>query len=206
MPPAEPEVPEEVTDPEEPEAVAEDPQEPAVEEESMEEEPEEEQLELSEELSRIIAKADDLISHEMPEGIHIPEEPEPPDPFAFAQDEEEIDDSDIPYDPLMEEQPEPESGKKKKKAEKKFADPKYKRRKKRFLATVLILLLLALAAMGGLWYYQNLYLQTIDGLTITGDRSQITVQVDSQIEEGLLNVTCLDNYGKADTKTLTNGI
>lgn len=169
------------------------------------EEPEEELPELSDELSRIFAKADDLIAHETPEGIRIPEEPETEDPFAFAQDEEEIDDSDIPYDPLMEDEPEPENDKKKKKNQKRFADPKYKRRRQRFFAAILILLLLVLAAMGGLWYYQNLYLQTIDSLTITGDRSQITVYVDSQIEEELLSVTCLDNYGKADTKALVNG-
>lgn len=161
-------------------------------------------LALSEELSRILAKADDLIAHETPEGIHIPEEPEPPNPFAFAQDEEEIDDSDIPYDPLMED-PEEDAPKKKKKSEKKFADPKYKRRRKRFLAILLTIPVLILIVMGGLWYYQNQYLQTIDNLTITGDRSQITVMVDSRIKEDLLNVTCLDNYGKSETKSLTGG-
>lgn len=197
--PAEPELPEEI--PEEPEEAEETPAEAV----DAEPEPEEEPLALSEELSRILAKADDLISHETPEGIHIPEEEEPPNPFAFALDEEEIDDSDIPYDPLMDEEPEADSGKKKKKSEKKFADPKYKRRKKRFLAAVLTLLFLALAAVGGKWYYENLYLQTIDAITITGDRSQIMVQVDSQIDEGLLSVTCLDTYGKSETKALTDG-
>lgn len=214
--PGTPEIPEEPEDveesevPEDAEASEEPDEEEPVDAEKSEEpeatpEPEEAPIQLSEELSRIIAKADDLIAHETPEGIRIPEEPEQPDPFAFALDEDEIDDSDIPYDPLMEDDPEPVSGKKKKKSEKKFADPKYKRRKKRFLAAVLTLLLLALAAIGGLWYYQNQYLQTIDGLTITGDRSQIIVQVDSQIKDSLLSVTCLDNYGKSDTKTLSDG-
>ena len=188
------------------------PEEPLEEEEQPEEEvqeaaaePEigEEPLVLSEELSRIIAKADDLIAHETPEGLQIPEEPELPDPFAFAKDEEDFDDSDIPYDPLMEEEPEPETKQKKKRGE--FADPKYRRRRKGFFRFLLTVLILALLGCAGFWYYQNLYLLPIDHLTITGDRSQIVVQVDSQIEDDRLNVTCLDNYGKSVTKQLTDG-
>lgn len=168
-------------------------------------ETEEEPLVLSEELSRIISKADDLIAHETPEGIRIPEEPELPDPFAFALDEEEIDDSDIPYDPLMDEEPERERKGKKKRSEKKFADPKYKQRRKGFLRFLVTLLILALVAAAGVWYYQNQYLHTIHALTITGDRNQIIVQVDSEIDDNLLQITCRDNYGKSTTQSPADG-
>ena len=168
-------------------------------------ESQEEPLVLSEELSRIISKADDLIAHETPESIRFPEEPELPDPFAFALDEEEIDDSDIPYDPLMEEEPEPQAVSKKKRSQKKFADPKYKQRWKHFARFLVTLVILALMAAAGIWYYQTQYLQTIHALTITGDRHQITVQVDSEIDDQLLQVTCRDNYGKSSTKTLSGG-
>ena len=180
-------------------------QEPPSEPEPSFPESEEEPLVLSEELSRILAKADDLIAHEVPEEIQIPEEPEAPDPFAFAQDEEEIDDSDIPYDPLMEEEPEPDSKRKKKRSEEKFADPKYKRRRKRFGRFLVTVLLLAAAAAAGLWYYRNLYLQTVRDMIVSGDRSQITVQVDSDISDHKLSVTCMDNYGKSQTKSLSDG-
>ena len=105
-------------------------EEPSADPEEEEEEPsadpeeeEEKTVVLSEELSRIFARADDLISHETPEGVQIPEVPEEPDPFAFVLDEEEIDDSDIPYDPLMDDEPEiiPE----KKRHTRKYADPMY---------------------------------------------------------------------------------
>lgn len=197
--------PESSSDIEEAPAVSPDP-EPLPESEESQEEPEE-PLVFSPELSRILEQADDLIAHETPEGISFPEEPEQPDPFAFAQDEEEIDDSDIPYDPLMEDELETETKKKGKKwkTEKRFADPKYKKRRKRFFAVLIMLILLAAVAMGGLWYYQNLYLKTIDNLVITGDRNQITVQIDSQIDESLLSVTCQDTYGKSETKDVTGG-
>ena len=194
------EIPEAIPE-EEPEA--EPAEEPAAEEPS---EDEEENLVLSEELSRILSKANDLIAHETPEGIQIPEEPELPDPFAFARDEEEIDDSDIPYDPLMEDEPEPEGKKKKKRSEKKFADPKYQRRRKGVVRILITLLILAVLAAAGVWYYQNLYIQTIHNMTITGDRTQITVQVDSSIDDGKLSVVCQDNYGKSSTQKLSDGV
>ena len=49
----------------------------------------------------------------------LPEIPEAPDPFAFVkEDSGEIDDSDIPLDPVMEDD-EPPASKKKKKGQKK---------------------------------------------------------------------------------------
>ena len=159
--------------------------------------------ELSEELSRIIARADELIAHQTPEGVRVPDIPEAPNPFAFVLDEEEIDDSDYPYDPLMEEPP--ETNPKNRRPQKLFADPKYKHRRKRLLKGLMALLFLALAGAGGFWYYRNIYLQPIDGLILSGDRSQIIVQVDSRIEDSKLNAICQDNYGNSVTKTLENG-
>jgi len=168
------------------------------------EEPAEESLILSEELSRIIAKADDLIAHETPEGVQIPDVAEEPDPFAFALDEEDIDDSDIPYDPLMEEE-ETAEPQKKKKHQRKYADPRYKQRRKRFVSALLGIAVFVVVALAGFWYYQNQYLQVIDDITITGNRNQIIVQVDTKIEESLLRVTCQDNYGKSETVSLYDG-
>lgn len=168
--------------------------------EGPEEDPEEE-LVLSEELSSILAKADDLIAHETPEAIQVPEV-ETEDPFAFAQ-EEEIDDSDIPYDPLMEEDPEePEA---KKKNEKKYIDPKYARRRRRIRNALITLLALAAIGAGSFWYYQNLFLQAVNALTITGDQTQITVQVDSSADNDSLTVSCLDENGKGKTQSLIGG-
>ena len=158
---------------------------------------------LSEELSRIFARADDLISHETPEGVQIPEVPEEPDPFAFVLDEEEIDDSDIPYDPLMDDEPEiiPE----KKRHTRKYADPKYKRRWRRFGLTLVSLLVAALIGVGIFWYYRTVYLQPVHDLIISSDRTQITVRLDTSVDDELLSVTCSDNYGNSKTQKVLNG-
>lgn len=61
--------------------------------------------EMSDELSRMMEKAEDLLSHETPEGVTIPEIPEKPDPFGFvAKNFDEIDDTDVPFDPVMNEE------------------------------------------------------------------------------------------------------
>ena len=153
----------------------------------------------------ILAKADTLIQHEPPEGVVLPELPDAPDPFAFAkEDSEELDDTDIPLDPVMEVE-EATVPKKKKKGQKKYADPKYKRRTKRLIATLTFLLALCMAGLAGFWYYQNIYLQAIHHIVINGTRDQLTVFVDTDAEEGLLTVTCSDNHGNSQNLPLSNG-
>lgn len=157
------------------------------------------------EFAGVLAKADDLISHVPPAGVVLPEIAEPEDPFAFAKDDlDEIDDSEIPTDPLMEtEEPAPP---RKKKAEKKFADRKYQRRAKRLMSTLTFLLALCLAGLAGFWYYQNIYLQAIDQILIKGTRDQLTVVVDTQVKESLLQVTCSDSHGNTNSQPLRDGV
>ena len=158
--------------------------------------------EMSDELSRILEKADDLIAHETPEGVVLPEIPDPPDPFAFAkEDSDEIDDGTIPREPLMEE----ESDAQPRKVTKKFADQSGKRLAKKLLTTVVILLILAGIGFGGYWYYQNIYRQTIRGIDIDGTKQSLTVSIDSDVDDALLQVTCSDNQGNTMTQGVLNG-
>ena len=155
------------------------------------------------EFSGILAKVDEMIQHAAPESVVLPEIPDAPDPFAFVkEDSDEIDDSDIPRDPLMEEE-EPAPVKKKK--EKKFIDSKYKRRTKRLIATLTFLLALCMAGLAGFWYYQNIYLQAINRILINGTRDQLTVTVDTDVKESLLSVTCSDSHGNSKTQPLSGG-
>ena len=157
------------------------------------------------EFAGILAKADDLIQHTPPEGVVLPEIPEEEDPFAFAkEDTDEIDDSGIPVDPIME--TEEDKPVKKKKAEKKYADPKYKRRTKRLISALTFLLALCLSGLAAFWYYQNIYLQAINRILINGTRDQLMVTVDTDVQESLLTVTCSDNYGNSSTQPLSGGI
>lgn len=156
------------------------------------------------ELTQIIEKADDLISHETPTGVVLPEIPEPADPFAFITEElDEIQDFDVPLEPLMDE-PEEESKLEKKKS-RRYASQKGRRRLQKFLSAVATLLVLAIIGMGAFWYYQTMYLQTIRGISIDAAQDQLLVTIDSDVASELLHVTCSDQYGNAQTKSPTDG-
>lgn len=178
-----------------------EPEEPSDTEEAPEQtEPE---LQLSDELARIMAKADDLIAHETPEGVVIPEIPEPEDPFAFAtEDSDEIDETGIPMDPVMEDPDELQQEKKKAKS---FVSQERKKKVKKFFSTLFSLMIVAAIGVAAFWAYQNLYLQSIDDLSIEAERDQLTVTIDTDVDESLLSVICSDNYGNSSTQAVENG-
>lgn len=163
--------------------------------------------EMSEELSRIVAKADDLIAHETPEGVILPEIPEQPDPFAFAtEDSEDVDDSDIPLDSVMEEEPQPPvKPVRKKKKSSRFVSKERKRKIRRFLTFLLFLAAMAAVGLCCVLYYQLFYLQPVSALTINGSDSALTVMIDTEAEESLLRVVCSDTYGNVRTSDVSRG-
>lgn len=162
--------------------------------------------EMSEEMSRMMEKAEDLLSHETPEVVTVPEIPEPPDPFDFvAKNFDEVDDSDVPFDPVMNE--ERDRREEEKQRQKAVKAEKAKRRMKKLLSLLITLVLLAAVGLAGFWYYQNRYLQRVDAIHVTGDRNQLTVTADTKIDPSLLTVLCSDNYGNVMTQSLTeNGV
>lgn len=81
-------------------------------------------------------------------------------------------------------------------------------KKKRSAVGVLFtIFLLCLLLAGGVWgymYYTSEYLQTVNGITIQEDHGKLIVDLDSQVEEGLLSVVCTDTYGNSVTRTVQN--
>ena len=157
---------------------------------------------ISDEVAKILNKADDIIAHNIPQELVFPLEAEQEDPFAFALEEPEDTDEDIPQEPLMEEEP-PVSRKDKK--AKHFENTARKSRFKKFIGGCFRLLLLCGLCVGGFWYYQNIYLQPIDAMTVSGTQDQITVLVDTVVEESKLTVLCTDPGGKQYTASVQGG-
>lgn len=165
-----------------------------------------EEVEVAPELAHIFAKADDLISHETPGGVVLPELPDAPDPFAFAtEDSIEFADLNTPFDPVMEDTSGNVATKEKKRSGKKFLSPERKRRVKRFFRSLAVICVLAILAMAGLWYYQNIYLLNIDDIEIEGGKDSLSVHVVSDVQDKLLQVSCSDTYGNMETVALENG-
>lgn len=186
---------------------------------------------VTEATSGLVAQADDLISHDTPEGVVIPEtvelpepepilpaEPEPAEPEqeaehpekekekedddedfrSFLADEEDDEDDD---EPEVIAEPQPIQKQRKPRREKRPKKPIGKG----LLVAAIVVLILALLGVGGFYFYQTQYLQTIDSLTIEGSLNELTVTVDTNVDNSLLTVTCTDTYGNAQTKSVTNG-
>ena len=176
---------------------------------------------VTEEVTSMLAQADELIAQEVPETVApqetirvsvgafpsarsaasapveeaeevLPEEEEEEvSPFAeFYDDEDDFDDEDDLDD--YEEDEEEFSGEK-------------KPRKKTWVVFLIIGILLALLCFGGFYLYRNFYIQTIDSLTVDPYQDQVTVHLESDIDDSLLTVACTDTYGNSVTLPVQNG-
>lgn len=76
---------------------------------------------------------------------------------------------------------------------------------KGFVAAVLILLLLLCAAIGGYGFYKYYYIQPINDLALDADDQHVTITITSQIDDSLLSVVCTDNYGNTLYASVENG-
>ena len=75
----------------------------------------------------------------------------------------------------------------------------------RIVGILVTLLIIGAIAAGGFFFYRNIYLQKIDGFTVTGTQTKLSVKVDTQVEESGLYVTCTDTYGNTLTQKIVNG-
>lgn len=160
-----------------------------------------ENIPVTDEVSAIIAHADDLISHEVPEGVTAPEAPEEIDPFKNfdpdgelydrdIEDEEDHKDSDI----LLQEQEYRNAARKESR----------KALRKTAVGILIALIILGILAFGCYYYYQNVYLLPIEDLKIEGSQDELTVYVTADIPNALTAV-CIDNYGNSSSQPIVDG-
>ena len=79
------------------------------------------------------------------------------------------------------------------------------KKKSHWLRYVIIALLLLGLLVGGYFFYKNYYVLHIDAITLNGNETELTVLVDSKIDETLLVVVCSDTYGNQRKETVVNG-
>lgn len=170
---------------------------------------------VTDEVAQMLAQADDLIAHELPEPVVAPapidvpippleqDEPEETEPeaailadYAEEIDEvsgeeiEDIEDEDLSFDP----------------EDDYYYDLPVKHRPGRWIAAITILILLIAAAVGGYIWYNEFFLQPIDSLSIQGYADNLTVSVVSDIDETLLTVVCTDTYGNTLRSPVVAGV
>lgn len=171
---------------------------------------------LSEEISKMLAQADALIEHKIPNPVVAPEPidiPIPPLPQPEPEESEEPEQLQEPEETEVCEDPEnadteeesaaiavavqtPEVKNDGQSEEVKTVPVRKSRKKIGIIIAVLVVILLLLSAgAGGYYYYQNYYLQAILDIAVDGQKDSLTVTLDTQIDNSLLTVYCTDSYG-----------
>ena len=179
---------------------------------------------VSEEFAPVLEQADDLIAHIPPDPVVVPDAidipiPSTPRSSAAPSSDEE---TEIPVksDTSAESEEDPSfhppitgvSGDTEpsvaetaeEPVTKPVAPPQKKRKKLGWLISLLVaLVLLAAVCAAGRFYYQNVYLQSIDDLHLSGVEDQLTILLDTEIDNSLLIVYCTDTYGNSQKLPVT---
>lgn len=152
----------------------------------------------TEEVSSMLAQADDLLADPTPEA-ETPAAPQPmqdddeaigidinaiigEDRPAPAEDDDD-DDDDYDWD----------------------ADAAPKKKRRSWIGVVITLLVLALLVGGSYYFYENYYMLDIASMDIQGFENAITVLLNTNADEALLSVVCTDTYGNTQTLPLKDG-
>lgn len=174
--------------------------------------------EVSAEVSEMMSQVDDIAAHPVPDPVVAPEAIDVPipDPLPIETEEETPDQADSQEESQEEAQDEPQDGEEDAEEPEEEAEEeilpedeetlqKRKHRKKVILVWTITLLLVAALAAGGFCFYKYYYVQTVDGITVSGDHTALTVTVDTQADPANLYVTCTDDYGNRYTAEIQDG-
>ena len=88
------------------------------------------------------------------------------------------------------------------------AEPKKRKRLSEVGAVITaacVVIVLGILIGAGIFFYQNFYLQTVDGITISASADRATVHISSGIDEDLLMLVCTDAYGNTQKAAISGG-
>jgi serine/threonine protein kinase len=168
---------------------------------------------LTVEVAQMLAQADDLLSHELPEPVVAPAPVEitiPPIPVQTAQENEDEEDAVPPVTAETPEVPEETSNESNvaeeaSEEEENFPVEPSQRPKRRWIGAVVAALVLLLIGTGIWYWYGNIYLQQVEDFRVSYQDGQLQVFVDTEVSEDLLTVVCTDTYGNTMRAPITNG-
>lgn len=165
-----------------------------------------EELGVTEEVSHILAQAEDLIAHEPPEPVVVPEPIDVPIPAPIVEEPEPEPEE---TEQAPEEAPAPEeTGEEVPMAEEAWDEPAptVPRKKRRgWIGALIAVAAAAILAFGAYLYYQNIYLQPVLGISLNGTEDRLTVSLNTEIEDELLTVYCTDTYGNTRKQGVIKG-
>lgn len=184
-----------------------------------------ESTDVTDEVSAMLAQADELIAHKTPDPVVAPEPIEIPipAPIVLKDDEkisEEATEPEVPSEEPTDDAPQldttvtaVEDMQEEVGAEEEYEEEEQtylkpyqeKPRKKRggLVGAMIAILIVLLLAIGAFFYYENYYLQLVSGITVSGEAGDLTVRLDTEISNELLTVYCTDINGNKLVSTVT---
>lgn len=179
-------------------------------EEEVDETDEEQLSFLNDDLTLMLAQADDLIAHELPEPVIAPAPIDVPVPVVVADEHQEPETTEEETTPIAEAEPEAEAEDAEEDEDALFEMPMPPSSKppiSRGWITVAVAVLLAVLVFAGISvWYQNFYIQRVDSFEINCHSGNVYVAVYSDIDEETLHVICTDTYGNALRSPVENGV
>ena len=176
------------------------------------------------ETAEILAQADDLIAHQLPEPPVAPEFVEVTLPTAEeaaaedvqeeassdaedAQPEEASENQDEESEEASEETPENQDAAPNEYTDaEEFTDEEPKKHRKGLVALITVLITVIVLATAAILFWQNYYLQTIHDITLSGTEDRLTVTLTTDIADEKLTVKRTDIHGNALTAPVKDGI
>lgn len=159
---------------------------------------------LTDEVSEMLAQADELISHEAPPPVVAPDPIEIPMPEPIVIEKEEPEEVAEPQNEI-DEIPAAQSYEE---GEEELDDAEVLPVKKRhnLLIPVLALIAAVLLIASGILFYQHYYLQEITSLEYVCDKNELTVSLKTDIDESKLTVVIVDTYGNSKRQSVSGGV
>ncbi len=181
--------------------------------------------EVTEEVSQMLNQADELIAHDAPEPVVVPEPIDipMPEPIVIDEENESVDDadnnvaSDSPSEAANEDICETEDAVEEEEAPEETDFPAdipsadettceeaAPAKSSHWVRNLIIIVSICAILLAGWLFYRNYYLQPVS-ITLEDNEGVLTVLVESKIDEKKLTVVCSDTYGIQHTAPVENG-
>ena len=174
---------------------------------------------LTEEVSAMLAMADELIAHELPEPVVAPEPIEIPMPEPLEIPGEEEAAEELPEEEASPDEPSAEQEEEAEELalldeeaeDEQFPEepaPKRVKPPRSYKGLIIFLLVIALGLSlftGGYAFYKFYYLQTVENISAVSSDGQVTVKLTTTIDDALLTVVCKDTYGNTQRRPVAGG-
>ncbi len=163
------------------------------------------------ETSQILAQADDLIAHQLPDPPVAPEPievtlPAPEEITLEVPDAEEEPVAELPTEESTEETVPNEEEVEEEIPEVSEELPQPKKQHKGLKVFAIVLASILLVVTAAFLFIRYFYLQTIHDIALSGTEDRLTVTLTTDVDDDLLSVRCTDTHGNALTAEVQNGV